>query len=248
LLDRLEDDGYWDSGSPTLTSVARLADGVRKDSAFLQVAELYLGRPDFDLAALVQELVLREAVPFLPVLRYKDSGLRKRADWERTWEAQRRQDVGERIEVPPPPTYAKEDFASIVYWRHRGELDCGKERFISYPYLERDSDKSPVFTWAGYDFGQQALALAGYSNEMRINEGWPADRLVPVLAGLEQIQPWLDQWHNEIDPDRQQRLNESIRSFVESEMTQLGITSERVREWRPPVRISSAKKPPAHKV
>ena len=36
---------------------------------------------------------LGESVPFLPVLRYNESGLRKRADWERTWELQRGEDA-----------------------------------------------------------------------------------------------------------------------------------------------------------
>ena len=55
----------------------------------MAVAEVYRGRADFDVTALVTELVMAEAVPFLPVLRYKESGLRKRALWERTWELQR---------------------------------------------------------------------------------------------------------------------------------------------------------------
>jgi len=76
---------------------------------------------------------------------------------------------------------------------------------------------------------------------MRSNEGWTADRLIPILAGLQQLQPWLDQWHNEIDPNTQQRLNESIRTFVESEMTQLGITAEKICEWRPPTRVRTSK-------
>jgi hypothetical protein len=139
-----------------------------------------------------------------------------------------------------PPKYERTDFFAD-YWRLRGKLDVPKERWISYPSLERDADKSPVNSWAGYDHGQQALALAGYANEMRTNEGWTADRLIPVLAGLKQLQPWLDQWHNEIDPDRQQRLNESIRTYVESEMTQLGISAERIREWHPPARVSSTR-------
>ena len=42
---------------------------------------------------LVAELVEAEAVPFLPVLRYKVAGLRKREIWERTWELQRREDT-----------------------------------------------------------------------------------------------------------------------------------------------------------
>jgi hypothetical protein len=76
---------------------------------------------------------------------------------------------------------------------------------------------------------------------MRSYEGWTADRLVPILAGLDNLLLWLDQWHNAIDPDRQQRLNESIRFFFESEMTQLGITSEKIRGWRPPARVSATK-------
>jgi hypothetical protein len=240
LLDRLEDPRYWPSNPPALNSVARLADAIHADREFLQVAEVYCGRPDFDVPDLVQELVARESIPFLPVLRYKDSGLRKRADWEHTWELQRHEDAGEKVEIPVPPKYERTDFLAD-YWRLRGKLDVPKERWISYPGLERDADKSPVIAWAGYDYGQQSLALAGYANEMRINEGWTAERLIPVLAGLKQLQPWLDQWHNEIDPDRQQHLNESIRTFVESEMTQLALTTERIREWRPPARVSATK-------
>jgi len=71
---------------------------------------------------------------------------------------------------------------------------------------------------------------------MRGMEAWTAERLLPILAGLQELQPWLDQWHAEIDPHRQQRLNESIRTFFESELTQLGITAEPVRNWRPPAR------------
>ena len=42
----------------------------------------FVVRPD--LTELVEQLVTKESVPFLPVLRYKESGLRNRADWERT--------------------------------------------------------------------------------------------------------------------------------------------------------------------
>ena len=53
--------------------------GVWLLAEFLQVAELYTGRADFDVAKLVARLVEDESVPLLPVLRYKPSGLRKRA-------------------------------------------------------------------------------------------------------------------------------------------------------------------------
>jgi hypothetical protein len=57
------------------------------------LAAVYRGRVDFDLPALVAELVESQSVPFLPFLRYKESGLRKRAQWEETWRLQRREDA-----------------------------------------------------------------------------------------------------------------------------------------------------------
>jgi len=90
LLDRLEDKRYWPRIE--LQSTAQLADRASGDAEFMQVAALYRGRPDFDLAALVAELVEGESVPFLPILRYKASGLRKREVWERTWDLQREED------------------------------------------------------------------------------------------------------------------------------------------------------------
>jgi hypothetical protein len=80
LLDRLEDKRYW--SRVELQTTAHLADRASADAEFLQVAALYRGRSDFDVAALVGELVEGEAVPFLPILRYKASGLRKREVWE----------------------------------------------------------------------------------------------------------------------------------------------------------------------
>ena len=240
LLDRLEDARYWPTNPPVLASVARLADALRHDAEFLQVAELYRHRADFDLPELVEELVTKESVPFLPILRYKESGLRKRADWESTWQLQRREDAGEKIDIPVPPKYEKDDFLSADYWRLRGKLDVPKERFIAYWPLTRDADKSLVIAWAGYHHGQQALALARYCYEMRGNEGWDAARLTPILAGLLELQPWLDQWHNEMDPETQQRLNDYIRGFVEGELAQLSLTAEQVRAWCPTAQAARA--------
>jgi hypothetical protein len=91
LLDRLETPTYW--RDLELQTTRRLAERAGRDADFMQVAELYRGHPDFDVHALVAELVEGEAVPFLPVLRYKSTGLRNREVWERTWELQRREDV-----------------------------------------------------------------------------------------------------------------------------------------------------------
>jgi hypothetical protein len=87
LLDRLEEPRYWPELA--LTSCAELAYRAATDSEFMQVAELYRRRAGFDVLALVTELAESESVPYLPRVRYKESGRRKRALWEQVWEARR---------------------------------------------------------------------------------------------------------------------------------------------------------------
>lgn len=256
LLDRLEDPRHW-PGDPALISVVRLADRARGDADFMAVAELYTGRPDFDAAALVAELVAAESVPFLPVQRYTDEGLRKRRDWEATWDLQRREDVLDartelpdghpdrlsaeeakalKPDIPVPPKYKRTDFRSGDFWRLRGGLDVPKERFVSYPGAERDSDGSLVIAWAGYDHLQQATALASHYYDMKENEGWGTERLIPLLAGVWELVPWLVQWHNEYNPDFGVGLGDYYRSFVEDEARALGLTADDLRAWTPPAR------------
>jgi hypothetical protein len=154
LLARLEDTRYWPA--PELTSCAHLADKIRRDTEFMEVAALYRNRPDFDVTELVVELVESESVPFLPVLRYKESGQRKRTIWEQVWDLQRREDaIDARTqlakedpnylppdaartlkkqqvgEIPVPPKYDTKDFVSSSYWRLHGNLDVHKARLIT---------------------------------------------------------------------------------------------------------------------
>lgn len=258
LLDRLEDPRHW-SGDPALTSVVRLADRARGDADFMAVAQLYTGRPDFDAAALVADLVAAESVPFLPVLRYTDDGLRKRRDWEATWDLQRREDAIDartelpedhpdrltadeakalkaQLDIPVPPKYKRTDFRSADFWRLRGGLDVPKERFVSYPGAERDSDGSLVVAWAGYDHLQQATALASCYYDRKENEGWGTERLIPLLAGVWELVPWLVQWHNDYNPDFGVGLGDYYRSFVDDEARALGLTPEDLRAWTPPAK------------
>jgi hypothetical protein len=148
------------------------------------VAALYRGRSDFDLTALVAELVEGEAVQFLPILRYKPTGLRKRELWERTWHLQRKEDAGEKVgDISAPPRYATADFQKTDYWRLRGKLDVPKERWISYPHCQTVSDPTLVVGWAGWNHVEQATALVAYY-DARKREGWAGKRLTPLLAGL----------------------------------------------------------------
>ena len=255
LLDRLEVDRCW--SEPRLTTCARLAESMRIDADFMQVAELYAGQ-DFDLVRLIVDLVTDEAVPYLAAYRYKEPGLRKRAEWDRTWELQRAEDeidartalpaddprfltadqadVLKRREVgtiPVPPKYTSSDFVKTTYWRHRGKLDVAKERFISYPGAERENDPTLVVGWAGWDHLQRAQALSAWFTEAR-DSGTDRARLVPMLAGLWELVAWLRQWHNEIDSNFGERLGDFFASFTTEQASALGHTTDELPAWRPP--------------
>ena len=294
LLARLESKALWVASTdqpPQINTTSRLADTVQRDAEFMQIAALYAGHADFDVAQLVAGLVTAESVPFLPALRYSDTGLRKRAQWDGTWVLQRREDAidddiltnfapvwraeletearaefklsresaltaealdfverkltnqikrhqreRKAIEVgaiPVPPKYKKEDFQKTVFWDLRGGLDVPKERWVSYPGCERGADGSLPIAWAGWDHLQQATALAAYYLEMKESEGWEAARLKPLLAGLLELVPWLEQWHNEVDPVYGERMGAYYKGFVSEEARSHGFTLDDLRAWKP---------------
>lgn len=233
LFDRMEAPDLWQE--PRLQSASRLADHLQRNPDFRAAAELYSGRPDFDLPTLVGELLLEEGVPFLSQLRYTDSGLRKRTEWENTWDLQRQEDAGETIPggIPVPPKYDSKDFVRSSYWRLRGKLDVPKERFILYPGAERQADPSPVLGWAGWNHLQQAQALAAYYEERRTQEGWLPPRLAPLLAGLMELLPWLKQWHNDPDPEYGIRMGDFFATFLEEQAHLLGLPLSQLPSFCP---------------
>ncbi len=232
LLDRLEGGGYWPEAE--VQSAARLADRAREDREFMQVAELYRGRPDFDVAKLVLELVQDESVPFLPILRYKPSGLRKRKAWEETWELQRKEDAGlAHGPIPVPPKYTSADFLSQTFWRLRGKLDVPKERFLSFPHAERPSDPSLPLLWAGFDHASQAQALAAYYFRLK-DESAPPSRQLSILASLHHLLPWLLQYHPTPAQGFDTPLPTSISHLLSSESPLLSLAPKDLPSWSPP--------------
>jgi hypothetical protein len=221
LLDRLEAPELW-GGRPEPLSVAQLADKVRHDEDFRAVLDLWVGRDDHDLAKTLATLVADEHVPYLPAQRYKASGLRKRVQWERTWALQRREDAGEEIKIEVPPKYTSADFVKPSYWRARGKLDVPKERFISYPDASRDTDGSLLLGWAGWDHVQQAQALATIYLDRKLREAWPPSRLLPLLAGLVELEAWLHQWYADERPGFPGTPAQFFTTFIDTELAQLG--------------------------
>ncbi len=296
---------------PRLISVARVADLATQDEDFMQVAELYAGRMDFDVANLVGDLVEAESVPCLSVLRYKPIGLDKRAAWERTWDLQRLEDavdalfeverlkkiepgkiqetlrprvnalrIDEQIKtlvlreavsaagyvaeakkqkldplrlvadaakrarqcavgaIPVPPKYTSADFLSNSIWRMRGKLDMPKERWISFPHCEGE-DGTLVIAWAGYDHLQLARAIAERYEQAKEQEG---RKLVPLLACIGQLIPWLKQWHNEWNPAFGTRMGDYFEGYLAEESKAAGMSIDEVMAWTPPKKSARAKR------
>ncbi|NUV28804.1 MULTISPECIES: BREX-2 system adenine-specific DNA-methyltransferase PglX [Streptomyces] len=235
LLDRIEDRSYWfdANGNPTITTLARLTETLSADEDFTSVADLYAPRQD--LAKTVRDLLSEEHVPFVSALRYKPAALKKRADWEHVWDLQREEDAAPdepakrkiRERTPVPPKYTSADFLKPSYWRARGKLDVPKERFVSYGTVNAQSPE--LYGWAGWDHLEQALALASYIQ----TAGLGNEEIVPFLAGLLELQPWLDQWYGEYDAEFGASPAAEILAFRQQKQGELGLSDDTLRAWRP---------------
>ena len=64
------------------------------------------------------------------------------------------------------------------------------------------------------------------------NQGWPTDRLKPLLAALAELIPWLNQWHNEPDPNLGMGLGDYFAGFLDEQCRTLGLTVEEVNKAR----------------
>ncbi|WP_190817008.1 BREX-2 system adenine-specific DNA-methyltransferase PglX [Saccharopolyspora pogona] len=243
LLDRIENRDIWyQDDHPTLLTRAQLTDALSRDEVFVSVGAIYA--PYRDLPAIVTALLADEHVPFLAALRYKPDGLKKRADWEHVWVLQREEDAirkedpveEERAKrkfqksIPVPKKYTNNDFLKQSYWRARGKLDVPKERFISYSITTVGTPD--LYGWAGWDHREQAQALTTYFT----NHELAAEELTPFLAGLLELQPWLNQWHGEFDA----LYGMSPATFFAGYRAQIqgehGLTDEDLRAWRPATR------------
>ena len=205
----------------------------------------------------------------MPILRYKPTGLRKRSEWENTWDLQRQEDCDRRPHdarprtipgfltgarrrkelktrqvgtIPVPPKYTSADFLKSDYWRLRGKLDVPKERWVSFPHCQGE-DGTLMIAWAGYDHLQLAKAIGAYYVDVQERLGGRDDpRLVPLLACLIELLPWLKQWHNEVDPEFGVPMGDYFEGFVQEEARQPGLTLDEIKAWQPPQRSSGRRR------
>jgi hypothetical protein len=257
VLDALEAPAIWEAGE--LRSAAQLTDLLRTDRRLVEALELLASDREAGLAATVERLVLDAAVPHLAALRLNEKGLRKRAVWEQVWELQRAEDrIDARIELPEgdparltpeeaetlksdevgpiaiPPRYAQADFRTATTWKQRGKLDVPKERFVLYPDAGHGADPSPVLGWAGWDERDRARALAARIIELREQAAADAERLAPLLAGIDELLPWIHQWHADVDPEYGGPPGAFFENWLDQQLVELSLTRDTLRGWRPP--------------
>jgi hypothetical protein len=233
ILDRLEGAELWrDLQGPSTRSVAQLADLLRNDDVLLELARELTGNPEPNLATVIGSLASTEAVPYLAAYRYKPSGLEKFREWQTVWALQRCEDQGKDVSIPVPPKYSTPDFQRVEYWKARGKLDVPKERFVLYPGVGREGDVSLVLGWAGWSHRDQAVALVReIMNQQAL--GASNDAVVPMVAGLVELEPWLHQWHTKLEPEFGSSAAQAVTSQIDQFLVQLQMTRDDVTAWRP---------------
>jgi hypothetical protein len=234
ILDRLENTELWrDPQGPTTRSVAQLADALRNDAILIELARVLTDTTEPDLMAVIGSLATIQAVPYLAAYRYKSSGLEKFREWQAVWDLQRREDEGKKVAIPVPPKYSTPDFQKVEYWKARGKLDVPKERFVLYPGVGREGDNSLVLGWAGWNHRDQAVALVReIMNQQAL--GASNEALVPMVAGLVELEPWLHQWHTDLEPEFGSSAAQAVTSQIDQLLAQLQLTRADVNAWRPP--------------
>ena len=257
---RMNDAGVATAEFPiALFSIGDLATAARRDRLFLEAAEVLTGDVGFDVAALVGRLVEEESCPLLPQLRYKPTGARKHAEWQGVWELQRKEDAldaraalpkadprhltadeaakkkrAEVGDIPVPPKYTSADFAKPGYWRLRGKLDVPKERFVALPGIA-GPDGTPLYAWAGLDHLELAKAIGDFFGMVQTEYGGSDDpRLVPLLANLSELLPWVQQWHPDSLPDYGGPPAPFYEQFIRDEANARSLTWADIRAWTPP--------------
>jgi hypothetical protein len=90
-----------------------------------------------------------------------------------------------------------------------------------------------VLGWAGWDHAQQAFALARLIVDRQNNHAWGVDELTPLLAGLAELEPWLWQWHAEVDAATGMNSASAITQLLEQQLAQHRLARAELAAWRP---------------
>jgi hypothetical protein len=208
-------------GNPVTTD--RVVADLQHDRQVLAVAEVMTGRPDFSLAALVREQLQADAVPSHPLHCYTDTGLAKRAAWERTWNEQRRQDAGERVAAAEPPKYDQADFLKADYYRLRGKVDRPSERFIAFTEVPGSHLGEMLYGWAGWPPLQRLKVILAIDEDLEDASVALADRIALLDSGWRLLPEVARE-----DPAAAARLKAELQAVVGLD----GPSAQLIEDWK----------------
>lgn len=241
ILNRCELPELWFDGAagskrPRPLSITQLAEFLGADPDFRAVAVRYA--PGKSLVDVVASCVEDEHVPYLAAMRFRESGLRKHAEWRRTWDLQNDEDNNEHLGMktnaahpPAPPTYTSADYHRPSYWRLRGKLDNPGERFVSYPRSFPHDGNGLLLGWAGWDDNDRAKVLVDLISSSP-GSGQPDQELVPLLAGIHELLPWITRWTIGLPTAASPSTN--YEAFIWQRMTKAEVRMEDLLSWRLP--------------
>lgn len=236
LDDRLE---AWAKERSEPFTAAQAGAALRADPGILAVGELLTGRSDFDVDALIEDRLRLAAVPNIKHHVFKPEGLLKRAEWERTWEKQHKEDRGEAASPAVPPKYGDKDYLRKEYWAQRGKLDVPKERFIAFTEVPPPTGAETLYGWAGWTPRERAKAMLGLDEQLEAAGVKVADRH-GLLYGVWFLLPYVA-WES-ADAAR------DFRADVKSLVGENGVTEPMLDEWAkrfPPPKGGKPAKPKA---
>ncbi|WP_175412583.1 BREX-2 system adenine-specific DNA-methyltransferase PglX [Streptomyces sp. TRM64462] len=250
LLDRCEDEQLWFEPRngvkhPCPRTIDQLAQRLGVDAAVRSVAALYathhLGTRDSRLRDVLAAILADEHVPYASALRYKESGLRKRAEWEQVWQLQRSEDrTGESLGIPVPPKFRAADFRQVHYWPLRGSLDIPRERFVSYPSAA-GTQGSLLFGWSGWSDSDRVLVLQDLVGALQ-QQGRPSlHEVTPLLAGIRELIPWVRQWEASTASGSDAGQAERYQRELDDLCAAYGLSVQDLTSWRPPKAASRGK-------
>lgn len=242
LLDRCEDPRLWfahrnGAKHPRPRTIDQLARDLGTDAAVRSVAALYaadhLGKRDATLRDVLAAIVAHEHVPYASALTYRESGLRKRAQWEQVWQLQRNEDMtGEALGIPVPPKFTAVDFQRTSYWSLRGSLDIPRERFVSYPDAVAEEDDL-LIGWSGWSDRDRVLVLLDLVGVLRQQSHPSVHRIVPLLAEIQELIPWVRQWKDPAGLDADLDHAETYQRELDDLRTAFGLSTHDLASWRP---------------
>lgn len=156
LLDRLEDLFTGPLATPRpyrLEEIVAAWSSGETGARVIAVAKIYAGSADIDLAPIAEWLLRDNALPDNPYRVYTAEGIRKLRKWQEVWALQDREDQGEKVKIPEPPEFGKDDFKNPRYLQIRGKLNVPRERFVLF------ADVSPqAYGWNGWRDRDRAMA------------------------------------------------------------------------------------------